>query len=380
MGADDDLTIFGDREQSLDHDSADSVDGDETSSTASPADGQPRRAIAAAKPKRRRRAILFGFLALVLVGGLGIVGFVSAQVQGSLNRMQRDPGAMPTADRPAEATPGPTAPPLNIVLVGTDSRGPGDRGRSDSLMVVHIPGDRKAVYFISFPRDSWVDIPGKGRAKINAAYSWGGTALSVQTLESILQTRMDHVAMTNFDNFIGLVDVVGGVTVFNPAQSQIDNITFAQGDITLDGKRALIYCRERYDLANGDLDRARRQRDVLKSIVQKAASPEVLANPAKVSELIAAFGKYVTVDSDFTTAKTMELALSMRLDGGSSIRALQAPLLGFSTSTDGQAIDVIDYPGWQALGEAMRNDQVAAYFSLHQYDHAKPMGSVPSPK
>ena len=59
-------------------------------------------------------------------------------------------------------------------------------------MVAHVTGDRQHVYLISFPRDMWVEIPGRGNAKINAAYSWGGPALTVRTLENMLGVRMDH--------------------------------------------------------------------------------------------------------------------------------------------------------------------------------------------
>jgi len=345
----------------------------------------------ATKPVKKRRGVLFFallLLALVFAGAVGVAGFYATQVTRSVNQIQRQPDVMPTAvSRPPSATAAPEArlAPLNIVIMGTDSRGPNDRGRSDSLMVLHISGDRKNAYFISFPRDMWVDIPGRGKAKINAAYAWGGPALSVQTLEQITGTRMDHVALTNFDNFIKLVDVVGGVTVNNKVASSMKSESgkiyqYPVGEITLSGEAALLYCRERFDLPNGDFDRAGRQRDVLKAILVKAASPEVMANPAKVTELIGAIGKYVTVDSGMTTQLMLEYAGQMKLSGGDSIKSLQAPLVGQSTSTDGQWIAVYDPAAVATLGQAMREDTIGTYYEGHRLDYAKPLPPVPSPK
>ncbi len=90
---------------------------------------------------------------------------------------------------------------VNYVLMGSDSRDAADAGagRSDVLMVLHLDADREQAYLISFPRDMYVSIPGYGRNKINAAYAFGGAALTVRTLENLLDVRMDHVALIDFD-------------------------------------------------------------------------------------------------------------------------------------------------------------------------------------
>ncbi len=339
--------------------------------------------------RRKRRGVLFFavlLLGLVFAGVVGVAGFYASQLQRSMSQIERQT-VLPVGTRPPSVTAAPEAAyaPMNIVIIGTDSRGKGDQGRSDSLMVLHISGDRKNAYFISFPRDMWVDVPGRGKAKINAAYSWGGVPLTVQTLEQITGTRMDHVAWTNFDNFIKLVDVVGGVTINNRVATSMKSesgkiYTYPVGQITLTGEGALLYCRERYDLPNGDFDRAGRQRDVLKAIVQKAASPEVLANPVKVAELIGTVGAYVSVDAAMSNAVILDTARQMKLTGGDSIKSLQAPLVGQSTSTDGQWIAVYDPAAIATLGTAMRDDTMATYYEGHKLDYAKPLPPVPSPK
>ena len=97
--------------------------------------------------------------------------------------------------------------------MGSDSLGSHDRGRSDVLMLAHVPPGRDAVYVVSFPRDMWVEVPGRGHAKINAAYAYGGDALATRTLESLVGVRMDHAAKIDFEGFTGLTPELGGVTV-----------------------------------------------------------------------------------------------------------------------------------------------------------------------
>ena len=82
-------------------------------------------------------------------------------------------------------------------------------------MVMHLAADRKSAYMISFPRDMYVPIPGHGKNKINAAFAYGGPQLTVRTLEGLLNTRMDHVALIDFEGFIKLTEELGGVKVYN---------------------------------------------------------------------------------------------------------------------------------------------------------------------
>lgn len=87
-------------------------------------------------------------------------------------------------------------------------------------MLAHVPADRQHVYLMSIMRDSWVEVPGHGRAKINAAYSWGGVALTTETVEQLLDIRIDHVAEIDFAGFEDMTDALGGVTVDSPGRSQ----------------------------------------------------------------------------------------------------------------------------------------------------------------
>jgi LCP family protein required for cell wall assembly len=301
------------------------------------------------------------------------VGYVLSTTARSVSNILRVPDALPTGSRPPEPTPSVVAAnsPVNLLLIGSDKRSDSENGRSDSFVVLHISADRKNAYLVSFPRDMWVAIPGHGTAKINAAYSLGGSALAIQTIEQLTGARIDHVATTDFSDFVGLVDVVGGVTVDNPVASKARDAatgvsyTWPKGPVLLDGPAALLFSRQRYELPNGDLDRALRQRALLKALALKVATPEVLANPAVLSNVIRTVSQYVTVDSQMTDQVIIDLATSMRITSGNQITMLQAPLKGFGRSSDGQSYDVVDVAGVTELGKALQNDTMSAYVAAH---------------
>src|SRR5690606_3044864 len=126
------------------------------------------------------------------------------------------------------------------------TRGTGDgdelRGRADTIMVVHVPADHETVQVMSIMRDNWVPIPGRGEAKVNAAMAWGGMPLMVETVESLIDTRIDHVAVIDFESFKGLTEAVGGVTVDNPRSFRaVSGQRFEEGEITLIGDDALAF-------------------------------------------------------------------------------------------------------------------------------------------
>ncbi len=317
------------------------------------------------KRSRRAFAIMAGLLGLVL---LVIAGFVVSYLKAAndaLNDMHREQ-MLPQTTRPTSPKTT-TNDPLNMLIMGSDSRG-SDQGRSDVLIMVHIPTDRKQIYLISLPRDTWVNVPGHGEAKINAAYAWGGMPLTIETVEDLTGSYIEHAAIINFEGFVGAINAIGGIDVYNSTPSQTNNYTFPEGTIHLDGEAALVFTRERYDLPNGDLDRARRQRDVVIAVVKKMLTPEVLADPSKFSSVLTTLAPYFTVDEGFTSKEITKLALSMRITGGDALRSLQAPLAGFATSDDGQSIDLIDEPTMKELNEALQNDTMDAYWQAHRND------------
>jgi LCP family protein required for cell wall assembly len=326
---------------------------------------------------RARRGIRWGKIVIITMAVLfatavGAVGYFAVRVNQSVSSISRAPSAMPTGSRPpsASATTNTKYQAMNILLIGSDSRGT-DTGRSDTFIVLHIDADRKNVYLVSFPRDMWVTIPGHGKAKINAGYSDGGSALAVSTIEALIGARIDHVVVTDFTDFVQLVDQIGPVTVDNPVGSVATDdrgvkYDFPQGPLVItDGYMALAFSRQREELPRGDLDRTLRQRAFLKALALKIATPEVLTNPVKLNAVIATIGKYVTVDSGMTNDIIYSLALSLTgITSPDQIHMVQAPITGFAT-IQGQSTDTVDVAGNTALGKALQNDTMAAFVAAH---------------
>ena len=255
---------------------------------------------------------------------------------------------------------------VNYVLMGSDSTDVGNagHGRSDVLMVMHLAADRKSAYMISFPRDMYVPIPGHGKNKINAAFAFGGPALTVRTLEGLLNTRMDHVALIDFEGFINLTEELGGVTVYNKYPSDSGGYKFPVGDVNLRGEQALAYVRERKQLPRGDLDRAERQRAVLQAILAKRLTKETITNPAKFVCFARGVSLNVTVDDQLTENELRKTALSLRLRP-KDVRMLQAPISGFGTSPTRQSIDIVDKKKLAQLANSLRNDQMDSYIERY---------------
>jgi polyisoprenyl-teichoic acid--peptidoglycan teichoic acid transferase len=323
-----------------------------------------------ADAQRKRRswlAVGLSAVALLIVGALiaGVLYAVSID-RAVHDNLGRHSGLLP-AETPEEARPAKdSGTAVNYVLMGSDSREVGNagHGRSDVLMVMHLAGDRKSAYMISFPRDMYVQIPGRGKNKINAAYAYGGPPLTVQTLERLLDTRMDHAALIDFEGFISLTEELGGVTVYNKHSSLSGGYKFPVGNVNVRGAQALAYVRERKQLPNGDLDRAERQRIVLRAILAKGLAKETISNPFKFVSFVRGVSAHVSVDEGLTDSKLRKTALSLRLSPH-DVRLLQAPISGFGTSPTGQSIDIVDQRRLAQLAKALRNDQMDKYLEKY---------------
>ena len=305
--------------------------------------------------------------AVVVVLALATVftyaGSVDRSVETNLQQADELPPDIPEdpAGVPRPPKSSATAAAVNYVIIGSDSRtaDPG-QGRSDVLMVLHLDADRRGASLISFPRDMYVSIPGRGKNKINAAYAFGGAPLTVRTLEGFLDVRMDHVVIIDFAGFIALTDELGGVTVDNPYASVSQGYDFPVGEVTVRGEQALAYVRERHQLPNGDLGRAERQRLVVQAMLAKVGSRDVLLNPVKLNRFVSAATRQVTVDQDLSAAQMRKTAVSVRFKPDDII-SIQAPIDGFGTSPSGQSIDKVDTDKLKELKKALRQDAMGDY-------------------
>src|SRR5690606_9644788 len=177
------------------------------------------------KKKRTGRAIVLSVLALVMVAALVAAGYLWNLGRTFDSESQTITDAFPAEEtRPAVNDESKAA--VNTLLLGRDTRATREAdedsedfgtlpngGRSDTMMLVHIPADRENVFVTSVMRDTWLDIPGVGTAKINRAFASGGVPKAVETLEGLFGVRINHVASVDFEGFKGLTDAVGGVTV-----------------------------------------------------------------------------------------------------------------------------------------------------------------------
>ena len=317
------------------------------------------------QPKKRRRllpkiVIAASVLLVAVIGaGLWYAATIDRSLTENINRgveLPTDPSSVRPPKEPHETGT------LNYVLLGSDSRDPGNEGngRSDTIMLVHLNAKRTKAYIVSFPRDMYVNIPGYGRNKINAAFAFGGTPLAVRTLESLTGVRMDHVALIDFEGFIRLTQDLHGVTVMNKTAFSSHGFDFPTGKITISGEEALWFVRERHQLPGGDLDRAENQRNVIKAIVQKGLSAKVISDPATFTTFLGNVAKYLTVDNDLSDDEITRTAHSLRLTG-KDVDLLQAPISGYGTSRDGQSIDIVDTAKMAELSTALKKDKLSEY-------------------
>jgi LCP family protein required for cell wall assembly len=307
-------------------------------------------------------------LAVALAGGAIYAFTIDRSLTNNITRQNDLPSDSPSgvgqSSRPARDPQITGA--LNYVLLGSDSRDPGNsgNGRSDTILVVHLNNQRSKAYIVSFPRDMYVNIPGYGKNKINAAFSFGGAKLTVSTLEDLLGVRMDHIALVDFEGFIQLTKDLGGVTVHNTHAFKSHGFTYPQGQITIQGQQALWFVRERHHLPRGDLDRAENQRNVIKAILEKGLSRETISDPLKFTAFISGVAKHLTVDQSLSDSEIRSTALSLHLSAR-NIELVQAPISGFGTTADGQSIDLVDQPKMKALATALKKDKLDDYLKRY---------------
>jgi LCP family protein required for cell wall assembly len=290
---------------------------------------------------------------------------------------QAEPGTVAATDAPAPVDPSaalgavPAGQAQNILLLGSDTRGATGKSladirgeRSDTIMVVHVPADRKNLFVMSILRDSWVEVPGHGQAKINAALSWGGVPLAVQTVENLLGTRMDHVAVVDFSGFEQVTDALGGVDIENPIgfdSYHLKGQYFESGRLHLTGAEAIAFARERYAFQDGDFQRVRNQQIIISSLLSAVMHKSVLADPRKTSGLLETVTPFLAVDDGFNSAYLTSLAWELRALRQPDVTFFTMPTDGTGTSGDGQSIVNVDWAGLAAVREGLQTDTLASY-------------------
>ncbi|CAH0137556.1 Transcriptional regulator LytR [Peribacillus sp. Bi96] len=217
--------------------------------------------------------------------------------------------------------------PFSMLMLGVDERD-GDKGRSDTMIVLTVNPQKKSVKMLSIPRDTRTEIVGHGtQDKINHAFAFGGAKMSMDTVENFLDIPIDYYMKINMEGFKDIVDAVGGVTVQNDLDFTSDGIHFAKGTHTLTGKEALAYSRMRHDDPSGDFGRQSRQRSIIEAVIKKGASVSSLT---KYDEVFDALGN--NIQTNLTFDDMMDIQKNYR-DASKSIT--QSSINGNGTKIDG---------------------------------------------
>ncbi len=268
------------------------------------------------QPGRHGRRIVLVILVVVIVILAG-VGGTYFWLNGTLHRTV----AMPAFTGTSAGT--------NWLIAGSDTRdgitraeratlhlGAQGANASDSLMLLHM-GTGKPV-LISIPRDSYVNIPGYGNNKINAALAFGGPTLLVKTVEQATGLRIDHYMGIGFGGLANVVDTVGGVQICVktavPADPTGDSgfKGLAAGCHTLSGTQAIAFVRDRHSFATSDLQRIQDQRAFLSALLSKATSPGVYLNPFTALPFGSAAASSVSVDTGTSLYALLQVAQALR--------------------------------------------------------------------
>ncbi len=329
----------------------------------SEAQGRLAARVATSRQARRRRLgrIFCGALSAVVLlvagGAWGLTGYINDTIK------RVDAG---TSDAGSTG-------PLNILVAGVDQRtglthhqevmlhvGDDVSTNSDTLMLVHVSADRSRVEVVSIPRDSWVNIPGHGMSKINAAYGLGGPKLMVQTVEQVTGLTINDYVEVNFLGFVKVIDALGGVNVCRaqPVDDSYSGLQLSAGEHHVDGITALAYARDRHSFATSDLARIQDQQKLLSSALTEAIHSGLLANPVKLSSFISAAVSAVTVDKNLNVS-----ALADQLRGISTqdVRFMTVPVANADYVTpDGEDAVQLDQQAAGALFEKLRSDQDVA--------------------
>jgi LCP family protein required for cell wall assembly len=258
----------------------------------------------------------------------------------------------------------------NWLMVGSDSRegltgsqkdelntGDADGGRTDTMMLLHIPSGSGKPTLVSLPRDSYVPIPGHGRNKLNAAYAFGGPQLLTRTVEEATGLRLDHYMEIGFGGFAGVVDAVGGVNmcIDQPLRDPAAGLDLKPGCQDLDGAQALGYVRTRHAFARQDLDRIQHQRQFVSALMTKATSASVLANPFRLFPLATNGVDALTVDEGDHLHNLV--GVGMALSGGDNgATSTTVPLGGSQTVSGAGSVVLWDKNKSKQLFDDFRND------------------------
>ena len=206
------------------------------------------------------------------------------------------------------------------LLAGSDSRADGalagdttEGQRTDTIMLLTVPPSG-TTSLISLPRDTYVEIPGYGPNKLNAAYAFGGAPLLVETVEQLTNIGVDHYVEIGMGGVEGLVDAVGGIELCldYDVSDKDSGLEWEAGCHTVDGATALAFARMRKADPLGDIGRTQRQQQVIQAVTGQVAEPSIAFKPAEQVRLIDAGLGVLTVSDGTGILDLGRMALAFR--------------------------------------------------------------------
>ncbi|MBB2933107.1 LCP family protein required for cell wall assembly [Amycolatopsis bartoniae] len=260
----------------------------------------------------------------------------------------------------------------NFLIAGSDTRagataeenvGDADEvggARSDTVMLAHIPADRKRAVVISFPRDLEITrppcerfdsaandytseiVPAATKVKLNTAYAVGGPRCLIKWVQQLTGMKINHFVGIDFSGFKDMVDAVGGVTVH--VDSPINDTTLGMvisqtGDVTISGDQALSFVRARHVIGDptSDYGRIKRQQEFIGALMAKVMSHGVLTNPSQLTGFVTAFAK-ATFGDNIGVDQMLTLAQSMKGLDPSKVNFMTVPTVGESNSRGNEVL------------------------------------------
>jgi LCP family protein required for cell wall assembly len=231
---------------------------------------------------------------------------------------------------------------------------------SDTLMLVHVSADHSSVQVVSLPRDSWVDIPGHGMNKINAAIGLGGIPLMVQTVEHVTGLTINDFIEVNFLGFVKVIDALGGVNICLPyaVDDAYTGLHLPAGVHHVDGITALKFARDRHSFAASDLARISDQQQLMSSLFAEATNSGILANPFRLQQFVASVTAAIKVDRNFNLVRMAGELRGIRSENV-TFRTVPLASANYITPT-GQDAVLWNATAASALFTSLRNDTIAA--------------------
>ncbi|HWK24506.1 MAG TPA: LCP family protein [Ureibacillus sp.] len=219
--------------------------------------------------------------------------------------------------------------PFSALILGVDER-EGDKGRTDTMIVLTVNPTLKTTKMLSIPRDTYTELVGRNeKDKINHAYAYGGMEMTIKTVEELLDIPIDYVAKLNMESFVNIIDIVGGITVQNDLEFNYEGEHFSQGENQLDGEKALKYVRMRYEDPNGDFGRQNRQKQVIQEVIKKSLSVNAILNYQSIFETLEnnlemniGFDELLTIQKEYRDSFGSLEQLYLNKGGGSMMKGI----------------------------------------------------------